>query len=310
MGYIISMVFVVIISFATAFIAQSLKRNRDEDKQKIGRILFIAGSIVFFLWIGIHSGLQTIHQIPAGSVGVVYQFGSIIGQIDEGLQLVAPWKVVLVANIQVQRHLYEKLDCFSKETQDVYIRAILNTRVSDKTIQTLFREVGPNFSQVLIDPRVAQIFKDVAVNYNSVDIAPHREEIRKKVTERLEKELSPYSIEVVDLLLDNIDFSPAFKSAIEQKQIATQNALREEQNVTVQRHLAEQAVEKAKGEGGAVLEVATKQAEANRLLAESITPTLIQYNWSQKIPIGVQTILLPTGQNFILPPELLKGETK
>jgi len=92
-------------------------------------------------------------------------------------------------------------------------------------VQQLYRTVGLNFFNVLVESRVIQNFKDETVKYKSVEIAPNRESIRKAVRERLEKELSPFSIEVVDLLLDNIDFNPEFKKAIEDKQIATQRAL-------------------------------------------------------------------------------------
>ena len=60
---------------------------------------------------------------------------------------------------------------------------------------------------MLIEPRVAQNFKDETVKYKSVDIAPpDREKIRQAVRQRLEAELSPYSIHIIDLLLDNSGF--------------------------------------------------------------------------------------------------------
>ena len=88
------------------------------------------------------------------------------------------------------------------------MRASLNYQVSPKAVQNLFRTVGPDYYHVLIEPRVTQNFKDETVKYRSVEIAPNRESIRKSVRTKLEKELSPYSIHIVDLLLDNVDFSP------------------------------------------------------------------------------------------------------
>jgi regulator of protease activity HflC (stomatin/prohibitin superfamily) len=159
----------------------------------------------------------SVYAVPAGYVGVVSEFGAIKGQITEGLQFVAPWKAVRIANVQVQRHVLDKLAAFSEESQDVFVRASLNIRVSPQAIQELYRSVGPNYYAVLVESRVTQNFKDETVKYKSVDIAPNREQIRQAVRHRLEKELSPFSIEVVDLLLDNIDFNPDFKKAIEDK---------------------------------------------------------------------------------------------
>jgi len=132
--------------------------------------------------------------VRAGDVGVIYSFGSIIGQVEEGFHLIAPWHFVTHTNIRVQRAVLEKLQSFSQETQDVFVRASLNFQVSPKAVQNLFRTVGPDYYHVLIEPRVAQNFKDETVKYRSVDIAPNRESIRQSVRTKLERELSPYSI--------------------------------------------------------------------------------------------------------------------
>jgi len=249
----------------------------------------------------------SIYPVPAGYVGVVSEFGAIKGQITEGLQFVAPWRDVRMANVQVQRHVLDKLAAFSEESQDVFVRASLNIRVSPQTIQELYRAVGPNYYAVLVESRVIQNFKDETVKYKSVDIAPNREKIRQAVRHRLEKELSPFSIEVVDLLLDNIDFNQDFKKAIEDKQIATQRALEEQQKVEVERFKALQAVERAKGEGAAILAKAEKESEANKKLAASITPELVRYAMVQKLSDKIQVMMLPSGQNFILDSDFLRG---
>jgi regulator of protease activity HflC (stomatin/prohibitin superfamily) len=82
--------------------------------------------------------------VRAGTVGVVYSFGSIVGQVDEGFHLVWPWWFVTHTDIKVQRAVLDKLPSFSAEPQDVYVRASLNYQVSPKAVQTLFRTVGPD----------------------------------------------------------------------------------------------------------------------------------------------------------------------
>ena len=307
MTWIIGMVLLIVGFVALRVIGGRLRDSRDEDVQKVGRVLRVLGWVVI-VGMPILTLASSINQIPAGNVGVIYEFGAIKRQIEEGFQMVFPWQSVLVANIQVQRHMFDKLDSFSQETQTVYVRASLNISVSPNAIQELYRAVGPNYFNVLIEPRVYQNFKDEIVKYKSVDIAPNREKIRQEVRRRLEKELSTHSITVEDLLLDNIDFRDEFEHAIEAKQIATQKALEEEQKVVVERHRAEQVLEKAKGEGNAILAVAEKQAEANKKLSESLSPELIQYTFIQKLSEKIQLMLLPVGQNFIFDPGTLIKE--
>jgi regulator of protease activity HflC (stomatin/prohibitin superfamily) len=238
--------------------------------------------------------------VRAGEVGVIYSFGSIIGQVEEGFHLIAPWHFVTHTNIRVQRAVLDRLQSFSQETQDVFVRASLNFQVSPKAVQNLFRTVGPDYYHVLIEPRVAQNFKDETVKYRSVDIAPNRENIRQAVRAKLEKELSPYSIHIVDLLLDNVDFSQEFKRSIENKQIATQKALEEEQLVAAEKFKAQQRVEAEKGEGEAKLARAEKEALANQKLAGSLTPLLVQQAMIDKLSAKIQLMVVPQGQNFLM----------
>ena len=238
--------------------------------------------------------------VSAGNVGVVYSFGSIVGQLDEGFHLIAPWQFVTHTDIKVQRAVMDKLQSFSQETQDVFVKASLNYQVSPKAVQNLFRTVGPDYYHVLIEPRVAQNFKDETVKYKSVDIAPNRENIRQAVRTRLEKELSPYSIHVVDLLLDNVDFKPEFKQAIENKQIATQTALEQEQLVAASKYKAQQMVETERGVGEAKLARSEKEALANQKIASSLTPLLVQQTMIDKLSSKIEVMVVPQGQNFLM----------
>ncbi|MBI4523891.1 MAG: prohibitin family protein [Deltaproteobacteria bacterium] len=310
MLYVIWMAILAVIA-VLFFLAGRVLPQVEDHRQPRARIfpalLKPAGFLVLVVMI-FSTFFASVYQVPAGHLGVIYEFGAIRGQVGEGLQFVAPWRSVLLANIQVQRRVFDKLAAFSEESQDVFVRASLNVRVSPQAIQQLYRTVGPNYFNVLVESRVIQNFKDETVKYKSVDIAPHREDIRKAVRQRLERELSPYSIEVVDLLLDNVDFKPEFKKAIEDKQIATQRALEEQQKVEGERYKAQQAVEKAKGEGSAILFRAEKEAEANKKLAASITPELVRYAMVQKLSDKIQVMMLPAGQNFILDADFLRGQ--
>lgn len=301
MGWIVWMVILALV-FTVVVFSQKLFGNLKFVPKIVCCVVVVLAAISTFF--------ASFYQIPAGKVGVLSTFGAITGQVAEGPNFVAPWKDVLQANVRIRSHPFKRLTSFSQETQDVFVDATLNIRVSPQAIQQLYRTVGPDYFHVLVKPRVEQNFKDETVKYKSVNIAPNREKIRKTVRERLEKELSSHSIEVIDLLLNDIDFKPEFKKAIEDKQIATQKALEEEQNVQVAKNKATQNVEKAKGDGGATLERALKQAVANRELAASLTPALIQWTAIQKLSDKVRLMLLPSGQNFILDSSILGGSGK
>ena len=281
-----------------------------------GRILQIGAIALAVLWMGLHTLVNTIVQVPAGHVGIVFTFKDITGQVPAGIHAIAPWKTVEDADTRVQRARFgtenaqdaaaveqgdleraNTLVAFSSETQDVFIQATLNFRVDERDIQTLFAEVGSDYFNKLVRPRVLQIFKDTTVKFKAVDIAPSREQIREDVRQRLEDELTRFSIFVEDLLIDDIDFQPAFKAAIEEKQVATQDAQREEERIRQRTAEAEQARQVAQGRADAIAIEAEGQAEANRSLSESITEELIQFQAVQRLAPNIQVALIPSGDH-------------
>ena len=114
-----------------------------------------------------------------------------------------------------------------------------------------------------------QAFKDEAVKFTAVDIAPNRETIRTRRAQGAARRLSPYSIRVNDLNIDNIEFSTQFEAAIEAKQEATQAALRAKAQVQQAKFEAQSRVAKAQGEADANVTVAAGsgrgQPQAQRL---------------------------------------------
>jgi regulator of protease activity HflC (stomatin/prohibitin superfamily) len=329
MGYIVFMLFFVIICGTLILLlpraVNALLADADERKNEAQllrshetRALMIrTGIALFFIVVG--GGLtviRSVHSVQAGEVGLVYRFGDIVGQRKAGLSLIAPWETFDTADIKLQKirpeskcsnGLTECLEAFSTETQDVFVQATLNISVNPTDVQDLYRTVGPDYADKVIRPRLLQAFKDETVKYKSVDIAPHREQIRAAAKEQLRTELSKFSINVDDLLIDNIDFRPEFKTAIEAKQSASQEALRQEALIAAKEAEAKQAAAEAQGASDKLRIEAEGQAAANRLITDSLSPLLIQFQAVQKLSDNVTVALIPSGQGIIIDPATLLG---
>ena len=61
--------------------------------------IIIVAVLIFFLVI------KPFVIVNAGYVGILYRFGKIVGQVDEGFNFIAPWIFVSHANIKVQRQI-------------------------------------------------------------------------------------------------------------------------------------------------------------------------------------------------------------
>ena len=277
-------------------------------------------SVVFPVLIALTTFLASSHVIQAGNVGVVYQFGAIVGQRSDGFQLTWPWQSIKTQSVQVQKFTNDPNEpghsndaafvCFTKETQDVFVRATLNYSVSPDAVQGLYRDVGSDWFDKLVASRVQTFLKEETVKYSVTDIAPNREVIRDAVKVKLTEELKPFSITVIDFLLPNVDFDQSFKDSILAKQKATQDA-QTALNVVAQKQAeAQQAVAVAQGQADAAVALAKGQAQANDLLNASLTDRILENNAIQKLAGNVQIALIPSGQGFILDPStFLKAAT-
>lgn len=297
---------------------------------RLGRVIGLPGRGVAIGLGGIALVLLTVltsyQAVDNGRVGVEYEFGRIIGQRRAGAHFIPPWRSLVPVNVQVQRARFHnavpgeqlgedafgRIDAASRETQDVFFDVTLNWQITETEVQPLFRNVGPDFFIKLVPSRVNQFFKAETVKYEATEATQNREVIREDVARALAADLAPYGITVISLQIDNINYNEQFKRAIEDKQVATQRALQAQAQVAVTQAEAAQAVAKAKGAADAAIEAARgdaqstlvraqAQADANRQLAASLTPELLQ---SQAIAQAgaIKVAIVPQGSNFLLDP--------
>lgn len=245
---------------------------------------------------------RTIKVVKAGEVMVVRTFGDITGQRSEGLALIAPWQTGHRESIRVRNAQFVDISAFSAETQDVFASIEINYRVEERAVQDLLRNVGPEWFDVLIEGRVQNFFKEETVKYETDMVAPNREAIRHATQERLSESLEPYSIAITELLIVNVRFSPEYMSSIEDKQIATQNALKSVEEVAITKAEADKERERARGVRDATIIEAEGVKEANELIASSLTPEVLQYLAISEFNDDVTIALVPSGEGLLLDP--------
>jgi regulator of protease activity HflC (stomatin/prohibitin superfamily) len=201
----------------------------------------------------------------------------------------------------------------TKDGQQVYIDASVIYAINPLNAVDLYRTWRFNYEDGLVRPQARGVIRDVASQYGVEEIvSTKRAEMQQLITEELERIFIENNLVLRDFVLRNIRFSDEYAAAVEQKQIAEQQAQQAAFVVEQKKQEAEQARQIAQGQADAAviaaqgaaqarLIEAQAEAEANRLIAESITPTLIQYQYVLKLSDGVTTIFVPSGNQFILP---------
>jgi len=201
----------------------------------------------------------------------------------------------------------------TKDGQQVYIDASVIYAINPPKAIDLYRTWRFNYEEGLVRPQARGVIRDVASQYGVEEIvSTKRSEMQMAITEELTRIFAENNLILRDFVLRNIRFSDEYALAVEQKQIAEQQAQQAKFVVESKKQEAEQARQIAQGQADAAviaaqgaaqarLIQAEAEAKANQLLAQSLTPELIQYQYILKLAPGVQSIFIPSDNQFILP---------
>ena len=244
-----------------------------------------------------------IATIPAGHTGVLVTFGKVEDKIlNEGVNFKLPYQQVVRMDNRVQKHNFE-MEAFSSDIQQTSISGSVNFTVDKTQSQFLYQNVGVNYFDTVIYPRVLESVKLVFSAYSAEGLVEKRTILSDSVEEYLTEDMSRYGIQIIDVNIENIDFTDTFTDAVEAKQVAQQNKLttqteqeaaiivaqaEADKKVIAANAEAETAKIAADAEAYAVKIKAEAEAEANAEIAASLTDELIDYTkiitWNGQLP--------------------------
>ena len=183
--------------------------------------------------------------------------------LDEGLTFKIPFAQQIVhVDARVKKYTLEGETSASKDMQSITTNVALNYRVDGANVAELYKNLSLNYDTI-IAPAVSECIKSVTSQYTAEEAITRRSEISSQMKEMLKTRLEDKYIFVDSLNITDLTFSEAFDKAIEEKQVAEQNALKAKYDLERIKTEAEQAIIKAKGEAEA-MEI------KNKALTESI----------------------------------------
>ena len=237
---------------------------RDANIKKI--VLFSV--LGLFLIVTMVASFQTIRS---GEVGLRVRFGKIIdSNLSEGFNLKIPYieKIVKV-NIKVQKVELDTMAA-SKDLQDIDTVIAVNYRVEGVSASNLYRTVGNDYENVVLQPAIQESVKSVISKYTAEEVVTSRTEVSDNSLKELQAKVLKYGITIESFNIINLTFSDEYAKAIEEKQVA------------------EQKLSTAKLEAEAKIVSAEATKKANDLMKQSLTDELIAKQfiekWDGKLP--------------------------
>lgn len=282
---------------AAVFVGGSLAKS--ENPQGDGGLVAWAGLGVALLLVVILTAFFSVDTVNPGNIGIKKSFGKLVGTTSNGIVTHNPWTSVTSVSVQNTLRVYDMTQgnsAVTSDSQPVFLTVQVNYQVKRAEAVNLYQSTGGDFINRILDPNVYQITKEVTAKYTATAFAQNREAIRKEIEQRLGNVTGPQGIQINNVSLKNVQFTPALQAAIERTVESTQNAKREEAQVRVVQAQATQRVAAAKGTAEATLTQARAVAESNRLKQRTLTPGLIQMAAIDKLNPNVSVIVCNQGQ--------------
>jgi len=207
----------------------------------------------------------------------------------------------------------------TSDGQEVYIDASIIFSLDPAEVLNVHIIWQDRYLNGLIRPTVRGIIRDAVSLYKVNEVySTQREQLKMQIEDELIRSMEKNGLILSDFVLRNITFTAEYAASIEQKQIAEQLAQQAEYIVEQRKQEAEQARQVAEGtRDAAILEAdgraqsqvieAKAEAEALQLIADVLAqnPELLNYRYIEKLAPGIQVMLVPNDNPYILPlPEL------
>lgn len=281
------------------------------SKGSIGAIF-----LAILIFGGLLLGIVCTERIPTGYVGVVYNMnGGVDGEIlSQGWHIVSPTKKITTYSIGLEQSYLtsEKKgdspndESFSIPTSDgktVKVNLEFSYRFDEERVAKTFTQFkgksGEEIKDTFIKPKIIAWTQEVSANYPVTDIfGDKRTQINAELDTYLRDKFEPYGI-VIDtvnftdisvddetaaaiqkkvnaqqeLELANIEAETAQVQANKDREVARIQAEKDKEVAQIQ---AEKAIIEANAQAEALTIAAEAEAEANKKIAGSLTPELIE----------------------------------
>lgn len=284
--------------------------------------------LAIILVVGLLCAIKCMERVPAGYVGVVYNMnGGVDGEIlSQGWHLVSPTKKVTTYSIGLEQSYLTSEDkgdskedeSFNVPTSDgktVRVNLEFSYKFDEDRVASTFvtfkGKSGETIKDTFIKPKIVAWTQEVTANYPVTDIfGDKRTTINAELDTYLKQKFDQYGILIDTVNFTDIAVDSETQTAIQKKVTAQQElelANIEAQTAKIQAEKdkevaeiaakqqkavaeinAEKAIIEANAKADAMKIAAEAEAEANRKIASSLTPELIENNkiekWSGNVP--------------------------
>jgi regulator of protease activity HflC (stomatin/prohibitin superfamily) len=289
-------------------------------------------------------------QVEAGSVAVVKQFGRVVGVFQPGLNWKAPF-IQETVHYRTQEILYEtsedpaksnadyrdvEVDTATSDGQQILARYTVRFRIDGAKAADIVNNLGTEQEVVekVVKANSRVHVRNILKQFPASDLySGNVERAQQEITLRLADDFKKEGLDLIFFGLRSIQFTEAYRNAVEQKQIEKENIATKEnlakqaefekqrtvtqaqaeaerqrlERIGVAQGEAEATRLQAQAEAEAIRVKAEAQSDANKRISQSLDQNVISWqavqNWHGEYPV-----VLGGNGGYILPGDLFNTQ--
>lgn len=239
---------------------------------------------------------ESIVIVEAGHRGVVLYLGAVENKVlGEGVHFIIPF-VEQVVQMEVRTQKFQaEATAASKDLQEVQTVIALNYRIDPQEANKIFQILGVNYADRVISPTIQESVKASVAKFNAEELITKRETAKSVIANAIASTLSANDIQSQNVFITDFQFSDAFATQIEQKVVAFQKFLTEQNNLRAVEVVANQTVAQAEGQARSNAARASGESEAIKIITEQLreSPEYLQWQaisrWNGQMPYALGT---------------------
>lgn len=170
---------------------------------------------------------NSVGVVDSGFAGARLLFGRVTSDsLEPGLHWFSPVGGSLAIYDCRESRKDIKMNVYTKDVQSADFDVTVMYHVDPKRIPDLQNHYGQEYGNKVLVPVVTGVAKEVIGQWEADQLISGREKAKNEIFTRVQTALANTPILVTNIVLSNIDYSDVFEKAIEEKQVAMQNAIR------------------------------------------------------------------------------------
>ena len=243
---------------------------------------------------------ESITIVEAGHRGVVLYLGAVENRVlGEGVHFIIPFAEHVVQMEVWTQKFQADATAASKDLQEVETVIALNFRIDPTEANDIYQVLGVNYADRVISPTIQESVKASVAKFNAEELITRRETAKGVIADAIANTLANQSIQSQNVFITDFQFSQAFATQIEQKVVAFQKFLTEQNNLRAIEVVANQTAAQAEGQARANIERATGEAAAINTITEQLrqSPEYLQWQaitkWNGQMPYALGSSGVP-----------------